>query len=56
MDDNKIVLSIWEYTSLIKLEAKIEALERLIRQTNYVSVDDIKAILDIVETEGNTNG
>lgn len=51
-----VTISIVEYTALIRQAEKVDAVERLIKQTNYVSVGDIKAILDIEKTEGSTDG
>lgn len=49
--ESKVTITLEEYTALIRQAEKIGAVERLIRKTNYVSCGDIKAILDIEETE-----
>lgn len=51
-----VTISIIEYEVLIRKAEMVEAVERLLNRTKYVSVDDIKAILDIKETVGSTDG
>lgn len=42
-----ITITLEEYRNLIAKAERIETVGRMIGSTNYVSVDDIKAILDI---------
>ncbi len=44
------------YEQLVKAEAKIEALKRLIGTGDYISIKDIRAVLDIeLKEEGKDN-
>lgn len=51
MNENTITITLDEYRELIAKAERIEAVGRMIDSTNYVNVDDIKAILGIEQTE-----
>ena len=52
MNENTITITLDEYRELIAKAERIEAVGRMIDSTNYVNVDDIKAILGISECKG----
>lgn len=45
--ENTITISISEYKALVAKAERIAATERLIANVEYVSTDDIKAVLNI---------
>lgn len=44
---NLVTISTEEYKTLIKKAERIEALERLLRETEYATMKEVKTILDI---------
>lgn len=56
MNENKIIISVEEYKTLLLMSAKAAIIKRMVESDKYVSAGDIKAILDIEETEGSTDG
>lgn len=44
---NLVTIHIEEYKTLIKKAERIETLERLLRDTEYVTMKEVKTILDI---------
>ena len=56
MNENKITITLEEYKSLLLLSSKAVIIKRMVETNEYVSTADIKAILDIEETEGSTDG
>lgn len=53
--ENTITIILEEYRSLIAKAERIEAVGRMIDSTNYVNVDDIKAILGIADVKESGN-
>lgn len=49
---NLVTIHIEEYKTLIKKAERIETLERLLRDTEYATMREVKTILDIQEKEG----
>lgn len=47
--ENKVTISIWEYEQFIKASEKIRVLERLLEQKDYISPDEVKAVLGIAD-------
>jgi hypothetical protein len=52
--ENIITITREEYNNLIRASERIAAVERLCARSNYVSIDDVKIILDIEEGENET--
>ena len=53
---NNVTITLEEYKSLLLLSAKAAIIKNMVESNKYVSTADIKAILDIEETEGETDG
>lgn len=47
MNENTITITLEEYRNLIAMAERIAVVSRMLGSTNYVNVDDIKAVLDI---------
>jgi mRNA-degrading endonuclease HigB of HigAB toxin-antitoxin module len=47
--ENKVTISIWEYEGFVKASEKIRVLERLLEQKDYISPDEVKAVLGIAD-------
>lgn len=47
MNENTITITLDEYRELVAKAERVEAVGRIITRTQFVNVDDIKAILDI---------
>lgn len=50
MNENTITITLDEYRELLAKAERIATVERMIDSTNYVNVDEIKAILGIEQT------
>ena len=44
-----------EYEFLVRESERLAVIIRMLEKSKYVSTDDIKAVLDIQQTEGETN-
>lgn len=55
MYENKIPVDMEEYRELVAKAERIEALKRLFASTEYVSMEDVKAVLSIPDGEENGN-
>lgn len=55
---NLVTIHIEEYKTLIKKAERIETLERLLRDTEYATMREVKTILDIdiKDREGDDDG
>lgn len=53
--ENKIIITVDEYKSLLLLSAKAAIIKDLVARNKYVSTDDLKVILDIEETGKENN-
>ena len=49
MDEDRVEISVTEYHGLLRMAERVAAVERLCTRSKYVSVEDIKIILDIKE-------
>jgi hypothetical protein len=47
--ENKVTISIWEYEAFVKASEKIRVMERLLEQKDYISPDEVKAVLGIAD-------
>lgn len=47
--ENKVTISIWEYETFVKASEKIRVMERLLEQKDYISPDEVKAVLGIAD-------
>jgi hypothetical protein len=56
MNENKITITLDEYKTLLLMSAKAVIIKRMVENQKYVSMDDLKAVLEIEETEGETDG
>ena len=54
--ENTVTITLEEYKSLLLLSAKAAIIKNMVESNKYVSTTDIKAILDIEETEGENDG
>ena len=54
--ENNVTITLEEYKSLLLLSAKAAIIKNMVESNKYVSTADIKVILDIEETEGETDG
>jgi hypothetical protein len=54
--ESTVNITVKEYKALLLMSAKAAMIKDLVRKNKYVSTDDIKTILDIEETEGETDG
>ena len=54
--ENNVTITLEEYKSLLLLAAKAAIIKNMVESNKYVSTADIKAILDIEETEGENDG
>ena len=52
MNENKITITLDEYKTLLLMSAKAVIIKRMVENQKYVSMDDLKAVLEIEETEG----
>lgn len=50
--ENTITISVKEYKALLLMSAKTAIIKEMVANGKYVSMDDIKMILDVEETEG----
>lgn len=55
MYENKIPVDLAEYRDLAAKAERIEALKRLFASDEYVSMKEVKAVLDIEDGEENGN-
>lgn len=53
MKDEKVMINIDWYTTLVDTYARVCAVDRMIQQGGYVSTGDIQAILGIAKENGN---
>ncbi len=53
--ENKITITLDEYKALLLMSAKAAIIKKMVERDKYVNTGDVKAILDIEETEGSTN-
>jgi phage pi2 protein 07 len=49
--ENKITITLEEYQELKMMETKVSVIKSVLRSNKYVSVGELKTILDIKETE-----
>ena len=49
--ENKVTISIWEYEQFVRAQERICILERIVGKQDYVTVDDVKAVLGIAGKE-----
>lgn len=49
--ENKITITLDEYKALLLLSAKTAMIKKIVETNKYISTAEIKAILDIEETE-----
>ena len=47
--ENKVTISIWEYEQLIRAQEQTRILKQLIKDTDYVSSGEVRAVLGIPE-------
>lgn len=47
-----VTIALHYYDELVRAHEKLETLERFIRKNDYICKGDLKAILDIEESEG----
>jgi hypothetical protein len=48
-EQNTITIPVEDYRNLIRQSERVSAVERMIAKLKYVTVDDIKVVLDINE-------
>lgn len=53
--ENNVTITLEEYKTLLLMSAKAAIIKRMVERDKYVNAEDIKAILDIKETEGSTD-
>jgi hypothetical protein len=53
--ENNVTITLEEYKSLLLLAAKAAIIKNMVESNKYVSTTDLKDILDIEETEGESN-
>lgn len=53
MNENTITITIDEYKELVRKAERIAAVERMFTSGSYISTDDIKPVLGIVEARSN---
>ena len=51
-EDNVIEITLEQYTSLVRAYERCAVIERLMAKGEYLTSDNIKAILDLEESEG----
>jgi hypothetical protein len=54
MEEKTVEITVQEYHELLRKVERIAAVERLCARSSYVSIDDVKIILDIEEGENET--
>lgn len=54
--ESKVTITLEEYKALLLMSAKTAMIKDLVAKNKYVSMEDLKLILDIEETEGSTDG
>ena len=55
MNENTITITLDEYRDLIAKAERIATVVRMLANTKYVTMDDIKVVLDINEVKENEN-
>ena len=55
MNENTITITLDEYRDLIAKTERIATVVRMFANTKYVTMDDIKVVLDINEVKENEN-
>lgn len=55
MDNVAVVVSIERYEELIQKEERINALDRMLKDGRYITMEDVSSILKISKKEDTTN-
>lgn len=54
--ENNVTITLQEYKTLLLMAAQSAIIKDYVRKGRYISVEDLKIILDIEETEGESVG
>lgn len=55
MDNVSVLVSIEKYEELIQKEERINALDRMLKDGIYITMEDVSSILEISKKEDTTN-
>lgn len=55
MDNVSVLVSIEKYEELIQKEERINALDRMLKDGRYITMEDVSSILEISKKEDTTN-
>lgn len=55
MDNISVLVSIEKYEELIQKEERINALDRMLKDGRYITMEDVSSILEISKKEDTTN-